>query len=428
MELKNGFNYNIESYNTIRDVLRYVFVYGCYTREDIKEKNISTRKFENECRRIEEFISSENLDKKILYRKKYLRANYNRYKIAENYLVDSYLSKTFNKNDISLFFLIQQVLKKKGSMSLYDISDYLTLNDIDLIDNNTLFRRLESLVNSGIIIVKLESGKNIYSLSDNLFDILSDKDVKDLEGLVNFFKAYISPEVPGHYLEKSIRRFYKYENMEGKEVENVFIYNYTHFQPVLDEEIIFKLLDALENEYCVMLHYKNKKGIMKKIETIPVKLLFDRTYGRWYLAGDSGYDELTIYRVDRIYDVIKGSKISSEVDYNEIFKIQFDKSWSLAPLGNGIAPVQVNILFIADNPEGMDMLQRKVNSEKKWGEIYAVDDKSFLFSIDVTDPEEMIPWIKSFGCCAVVQKSSCHQLHEIINNHWREMKSAYGDI
>lgn len=60
----NKSNLLIREYETIRPLLRDVYIYGCFTRESFIKKGISGRKYDNEQRRIHAYLPSEFIKKK----------------------------------------------------------------------------------------------------------------------------------------------------------------------------------------------------------------------------------------------------------------------------------------------------------------------------------------------------------------------------
>ena len=62
----------IRDYENIRQILRDIYIYGCFTRDDFIEMGISGRKYDNEQRRIsaylpDKFIQKRRVDKKVLF-------------------------------------------------------------------------------------------------------------------------------------------------------------------------------------------------------------------------------------------------------------------------------------------------------------------------------------------------------------------------
>lgn len=56
------FNDFIKHYNIIRAILRDVFLYGCFSREDLGGKrNLSSRKISYEIRRIQQYVEDHLL-------------------------------------------------------------------------------------------------------------------------------------------------------------------------------------------------------------------------------------------------------------------------------------------------------------------------------------------------------------------------------
>ena len=46
----------IRDYENIRQILRDIYIYGCFTRDDFIEMGISGRKYDNEQRRISAYL------------------------------------------------------------------------------------------------------------------------------------------------------------------------------------------------------------------------------------------------------------------------------------------------------------------------------------------------------------------------------------
>ena len=84
-------NLLIRDYNDIRRILRDIYIFGCYSREDFINRGISGRKYDNEQRRInaylpDGFIKKRRENGRVLYYCSYdLNKGDGKY-LAENYL------------------------------------------------------------------------------------------------------------------------------------------------------------------------------------------------------------------------------------------------------------------------------------------------------------------------------------------------------
>jgi hypothetical protein len=52
----------------------------------------------------------------------------------------------------------------------------------------------------------------------------------------------------------------------------------------------------------------------------------------------------------------------------------------------------------------------------------------YLYTIDVSDYRELIPWVRSFGEHVRVMESNSHDLALLIKQDWEDMVKLYGDI
>ena len=91
----------IKHYNIIRDILRDCFLYGCYSRDELESKrNVSSRKVSYEIRRIQQYVDEKyiKLDKDGRY--KLLSLTYDFFRHPDNFLVNTYLTKSFTRTDL----------------------------------------------------------------------------------------------------------------------------------------------------------------------------------------------------------------------------------------------------------------------------------------------------------------------------------------
>ena len=95
----------IKHYSIIRNILRDVFLYGCFSRDGLEDKrNVSSRKISYELRRIQQYVEQEfiKFDKDGRY--KLLSLTYDYIRNTENFLVKTYMTKSFTRLDVLLFF------------------------------------------------------------------------------------------------------------------------------------------------------------------------------------------------------------------------------------------------------------------------------------------------------------------------------------
>jgi hypothetical protein len=97
----------IKHYNIIRGILRDCFLYGCFSREGLESKrNVSSRKVSYEMRRIQQYVEYEYIKADKDGRYKLLNLTYDFMKHSNNFLVNTYMTKSFTKSDLLLYFYI----------------------------------------------------------------------------------------------------------------------------------------------------------------------------------------------------------------------------------------------------------------------------------------------------------------------------------
>ena len=66
----------IRDYENIRHILRNIYIFGCFTRDDFIEMGISGRKYDNEQRRISAYLSDRFIKKRRIGKKVVLYCSY----------------------------------------------------------------------------------------------------------------------------------------------------------------------------------------------------------------------------------------------------------------------------------------------------------------------------------------------------------------
>ncbi|MEA4962911.1 helix-turn-helix transcriptional regulator [Lutispora sp.] len=420
------FNCSVLDYNKLRTFLRYAFLYGCYTKDDFVERlNYSESLVDKDYKRLLSILGAKHFKKKTPKQTRF-RMNYNYYQNTENYLVKSYYAKSSTKLQISLYFLILQILKRE--MDVNEINGKIpTLSD----DFNikTLTRQLDKMAQWDLIekVQHKRNGKLYYRPKKDFFAALTDDELGQLKTAVEFFCNIEFPSIPGYYLSNTIEKYMKYYREKSASSKNIFLYRFKNFHTVLEEDTAWKLLWCINNSIEIKLQYFFKNGIGHKV-IMPRRLVIDIYYGRWYLIGSTDMHPINIYRLDKIID-FEILKSSSDTPYTkEELDNCFRHSWCIGTTQKGDIPSIIRIRFSVSANEDLTFLLNKVKREGKWGTITDINDKSFIYTIKINDAKEIKPWIRSFGHYAEVIESTLCDLREELHDEWGEMLESYGII
>lgn len=464
---KNKYNNFIKSYDTIRDTLRTIFLYGSYSREDFTLKQISGRKYDNERRRILNFLRDDVIDD-FSYQgnSKTVRIVYNKYEHLGNFLAESFLTKTFTRNDVILYFLILQVLTvNEHPLDAQEIQSFICelLPEEEDMDISTLRRKLKQMVEEELLQVKWNKNKKLYTLAEDIFQDLSDQELEQLYVAVDFFRNTSPINLPGYYLGETLKKYLHYERNLGVREGEIFTYKHNHLQRIIDDEVISLVFEGIYEQRKVEFQYHEEK---KNEKVIPLKLIIEYYYGRQYLyALNDRTQEPELYRIDRVKkirlgekfdkrfdnDRIKGEKVNSgkllecPIDQEPLDRCQskglkesledkekddyaavLEKSWC-ATLRPSQGPTEIQVDITLDERTQGFLINRLIK-EGRWGGLQRISEGKYVFTIEVNDSSEMIPWLRSFAGYVTVRQSQEHDTRERLLADAKEALKNYGVV
>lgn len=429
---KSKYKNFIKHYDTIRDILRNFYLYGCYSRGDFDKKKISGRKYDNERRRIMNYMNRKYVQEHTEGHTKYISLNYDMFRCTENFLSYSFLTRSFNWNDIVLYFFIQQILNEENqSMTIEELMDALIAklsnesDDFPSFEISTLRRKVKQMYVENLLELEMDKNRKRYRISDDFFSCLTNQEILLLLEAVTFFSNTATVCVPGVYLAETIKNYMKYERGIDIDSSDTFMYKHTHLQSILDDEITWIIINCISNHRKIRFKY-GPKHVQKHV--IPLKMIRDIQYGRQYLYGvDTTTNQLALFRLDKIHDARQDDKEKpKEYPCKNDQEADF-KSWcaTLLDQSRGLITVEVEI-NIVENTQGyiLDRFRR----EGKWGTITKLEKGRYLYAIEVTDPNEMIPWLRTFAGFIKVRESSHHNIAEKLDTDWKEALRKYGIV
>lgn len=423
----------IGEYERIRHILRDFYIFGCFTKDDYVEKSfISPSKYDQDQRKINAYLPEDFISKKKKNRKIIQFCRYNMYKDRENYIANTFRCRNFSELDIKTYFYVLQYLNEKdmGLSELCEIINDIGYGEVNDYQRETMRKKLIKFEEAEYITRYGDEKRPKYKLNRDILKDLSDDEIEDICIMLELVKNREILQVPFLFLQKKLE-LYLYCNRNIKNIDkDFFLYKHNHLFNVLDNEILLELLKAINNKSCVQITLvnnieNNDKGQECSFEVMPIKIIYDIVYGRQYLFSFSNEEnEFIISRIDRIKKVETGEKIKDE-ELNEILKgasIE-EKSWCTSNISESI-DTTVKIEFKFDEKNEFFILER-IKREGQHGKITKLEEGRYLFEIEVKDPGEMIPWIRSFGERAKIIESGDFKIEEKIISDWEELLKKY---
>ena len=464
----------ITKFDTFRQALRGVFLYGFFSRYDKKIAD-SIKTYDDEKRRILTFIADDSYvqdSSESGSRRRILKMLYDMFLVTENYLSDAYAIKKMRYDNMILLYKILQILaatnkpidiseiikllddkyafvdeqgecaegKQRRALGIsdksIDIDEYIDKNSIKINDGASkkatqakIRHRLNSLIELGWVIKTGPKSNTKYCIVQDPLENLTDKELLELWHTVKYFMLVSPISVPGYTLANMLKVYAETERYITLPQDDNFMVKDQHLQKILDEEMIGKFVTAINKHYAVTCDYESpRQEKTRKIEFLPRRILLDELYGRWFVFGTLvGEKSLPILlRVDRINEILKIKKYDkSDVNADNIYKQYLEKSWCVSPRKIDKDPVRVELRFHL-NEFNKDTILRRLKNEGKSGEIKELSEFEYCYSIDVTDEMELKPWIRSFIGCVEVVKSD--MLRKSLYGEWEEQAQNYGVI
>lgn len=420
----NKSNLLIRDYENIRQILRDIYIFGCFTRDDFIEMGISGRKYDNEQRRIsaylpDKFIQKRRIDKKVL-----LYCSYQMEDSEKNYLADTYRNKSFTSLDIMAFFFVQQILSNGQEMTATELLDSMpNYNDSVVFTKDNLRVKLDELTEKGFITSRKEGRTVRYRLIEDIWKDFLDDELLDLSLYLEFLKNVSPIEIPYYFLEQKLHLYMECERHIEFGHNKIFAFKHNHFFNSLDNNVLLQILSSCNLKEAVSVNMDDDT----KRKVLPSHVIHDSTYGRQYLyCFDLIRNVQSVIRIDKILSVCSLRKMQSEelriIDGMAVF---LNECWCTSGVNEELKEIIIEFRFDESN-EGF--ILRRIEREGHGGQISRIEAGLFEYRIRLRDPNEMIPWIRSFGERAKVISCEGKNVIDTIANDWKRAVEKYESI
>ncbi len=428
------FNEFIKHYNIIRDILRDCFLYGYYSRDGLESKrNVSSRKISYEIRRIQQYVENEYIrfDKDGRY--KLMSLSYDFLRHPDNFLVSTYMTKSFTRTDLLTYFLLLLFIRSESKpCSLKYIEDGLNargLVSFDKISSKTIQRKLTEMCESiGVLSSEAVKRTRYYSVAGDLLETLNTDELKELMTAVSLYKNIVFPVTAGYFCQQTLKDYFLYERKMKYEDKNIYNYRQVHFHPVIEEQVLWELMKAIHQRRKIRITYhspKSTSNCSNRRILSPYKIRYDVRHGRYYLISFNTHSRCIVSRLDRLEAVELLEEQFHREDFDEKYRSHMHYSWSSAALNPANKPETVKLEIIINEPAENYILER-IKYEATLGKLEKIEAGRYCFTLQINDSYEIIPWLRSYAGYVKVLESK--ELAEKLLNDWKETLSNYGIV
>ena len=424
-----------------------VLTSGAYNRQQFAERlGISVHTFDKTIRKLKEIVNSMYQQLPEEQGKEFAETiRFNYYDSADPMLLFLFRAKSIKESESQRFSLIIGALHKEPltAMQLLDVCCSTPAAITSFPDEKTIRSDLKYLEEVGVIKRVPGPRPYRYRIQNDLVQALSTEELLDLFDFVDVMSNTQVPSVQGYLLrdglKKSVARSYAADN--SKQAVEPFIYKYHYYSRILDEAHLFTLLAAIRHRRKVSFLYfspksdksyssKNTNPLFEREsegsthKTLPIKVIYDHQYGRWYLLSHSR-EGIRKYRLEGITQIEEEDEPVTETFYQERLcaleeKIRY--SW-LIDTGS---PVTVRVRFFNPGDSQPNFVRERVLLQGQWGTITEEEEESFIYEIRVNGITEIRPWLRSFGSSCEIMEPM--QLRREMIAEWKEIAAYYESI
>lgn len=392
----------IKSFHRIRPYVRSFYVYGFRHRMEFDEK--SARSYDNERRRVESWLGNymkfrQDPDGKRVFLSVDSRSS------ASNPLYQAFKAKSFTDLEITLHFLLMDLLDGVDGLTLSEILDRLEeklagFETAELPDESSVRKLLKEYEQLGLVTRQKQGKQVLFFLC---FDSVSLDSWRDA---LAFFAEAAPLGVVGSYLLDKLPQMPEFYRFKHHYILNA-----------LDSEILYALFLCMEEGRTALLQLHNRS-----LEILPLKIYISTQVGRQYVLG-MAYGRFRFFRLDLI-DSVKPGQIAviSENLPGRLSDFQ-KKLWGTA-VKEGDTTQHLEMV-IHTEPTEQYVVQR-MQREKRCGTVTQLEGGNWKFEADVFDALELMPWVRTFFGRIVSLKSTDPEIEKRFHSDLAAMTQLYG--
>lgn len=381
----------IKNLDTLRTYIRSFYIYGFKSRDKFTGK--STRTYDDERRRLENY-----LDGYMTFRPdengKVNFVSIDTRHTPHNPLYKLFKAKSFTAMDISLHFMVMDILVGGEKKSLNQILDEINSVYLDgfssevVPEESTLRKKLKEYEELGLIKSEKEGKTMLYCRSP-----LSD--LSGLEDVLNFFSETDPCGVIGNFLFDKLPK-------EAQQEGEIFQYKHHYITSTIESDFVEQVFQAIrEHRYLTIEQKRSEDDRTFPNEVIPLMIYQSTQGGRMYLMA---YRPRGKYFLALRFDYIVGMETGGVYEGFEQKRAEFEELrnhiWGVALKQNKKHndTTTVHVTFRITFSEEEKFIYQRLLREKRSGTVTLLDDNNAQFDVDVYDPQEIIPWLRTFIC------------------------------
>lgn len=423
-----------------------VLTSGAYNRQQFADRlGISIHTFDKTIKKLKEIVNAVYQQLPEEQGKEFAETvRYSYFDSADHMLLFLFRAKSLKETESKRISLLLEALQSGRALTAMELMDACCDNipaELALPDEKTIRSDLKYLEEVGVIRKEPGPRPYRYRLANELVQELTEDELLDLYDFADVMANTHVPSVQGYMLRDSLKK-HLLRTQESAATLDAFLYKYHFYSRLLDEAHLFSLLAAIrERRKVKFLYFSPKKETSyasrntnplferdttgKEEVAIPIKVVYDHQYGRWYLLGFRSGKGIVKYRMEGMTQIQEGEAVPLEQFEQHLAQLEARtaRSW-LIDTGR---TVTVRARFFHPVGAPQNFIKERVLLQGQWGRIIEeAGADSFLYEIEVNGTFEIRPWLRSFGSsCEVLEP--LHLRKEMIDE-WKEIAGYYESV
>lgn len=404
----------IKNFEKIRSYMREFYVYGFKSREEYNKK--SSRSYDDERRRMESWLGDHMSFVRTPEGKNVFISIDSRVS-RHNPFYKAFKAKSFTDGDITLHFILFDILYLPEIVLslpeiLAQIDEYLCgFEKPMMFDESTVRKKLKEYIEQGVITAQKLGRKKLYRRADVT-------ELPDITDILCFYSEVAPLGVIGSFLLD------KQDNKRDN-----FSFKHHYITSAIDSDVTAMLFTAMRRKCVIKVSNLSRRADEpRKNRIIPLRIFISVQNGRQHLlAYQPDFNSIKAFRIDYLSDV----KLCEPTPRFDELRAELDKMqskmWGVTTKKNRRSEEYIeHIDFTVKLGDNEEHIVRRLEREKRVGQVEKIDDNTYRFTADVYDTSEMIPWIRTFICRITQLHSSNSAVEKQFKQDIREMYRMYG--
>lgn len=403
----------LQDYEQIRKLIRMQFLYDDFTVDHAAHIGLSVSRYNELKSTLAAYIkSNDNTENRRIKQKKAFSLKNSMFVNGYNYLCDTFGAKNIVPSQFEGYISILQVLSSDPDkpMTLAEISSKISRT----MENNTLSNHINELSDMGYIKITEDGYQKYAAISDNCFDLIRNNDDMELFlDMISLMRNIIQPYLCGNMLFNTAISNFR-SNGGLADYQNPFTFSQSHFEQVLDDEIVWKLMCAIHQKSKVSFKYRGQNKTV-----CPLEIRTNAETGRRYLLAADENNVLVSLRMNQIsYVDITEDGFDVGVFTERLKKAQKYSFTGTVLLNDGQVPQSVELEFLPSMKDTIDKLFPDVE--------YTACGDICCANILVNSEKEIKPWLRRYSGSVKVKDGT--PLAEEIAKDTDDWRKVYGIV